>query len=83
MSHLTASLLVLEEHPRIFLAPPNTMDSKALVCPLIPSQTSLPYPILGLITENSYGSMSESCVDDHLNIAIEEGEIVKCIRKLE
>ena len=26
--------------------------------------------------------MSESCEDDHLDIAIEKGEIVKCIRKL-
>ena len=30
----------------------------------------------------SYGSMSESCEDDCLDIAIEKGEIVKCIRKL-
>ena len=27
-----------------------------------------------------YGSMSESCKDDGLDIAIEKGEIVKCIR---
>ena len=31
---------------------------------------------------SSYGSMSESCEDDHLDIAIEKGEIVKCIRNL-
>ena len=30
----------------------------------------------------SYGSMSEACEDDHLYIAIEKGEIVKCIRNL-
>ena len=30
----------------------------------------------------SYGSMSESCEDDRLYIAIEKGEIVKCIRNL-
>ena len=26
--------------------------------------------------------MSESCEDDHLDMAIEKSEIVKCIRKL-
>ena len=31
---------------------------------------------------SSYGSMSESCEDDCLDIAIEKSEIVKCIRKL-
>ena len=31
---------------------------------------------------SSYGSMLESCEDDRLDIAIEKGEIVKCIRKL-
>ena len=31
---------------------------------------------------SSYGSMSESCEDDRLDIAIEKSEIVKCIRKL-
>ena len=31
---------------------------------------------------NSYGSMSESYEDDPLDIAIEKGEIVKCIRNL-
>ena len=31
---------------------------------------------------SSYGGMSESCEDDHLHIAKEKGEIVKCIRKL-
>ena len=30
---------------------------------------------------SSYGSMSESCEDDCLDIAIEKGEIVNCIRK--
>ena len=30
---------------------------------------------------SSYGSMSEPCEDDCLDIAIEKGEIVKCIRK--
>ena len=29
---------------------------------------------------SSYGSMSESCEDDRLDIAIEKSEIVKCIR---
>ena len=28
-----------------------------------------------------YGTMSKSCEDDCLDIAIEKGEIVKCIRK--
>ena len=31
---------------------------------------------------SSSGSMSESCEDDRLDIAIEKGEIVKCIRNL-
>ena len=31
---------------------------------------------------SSYGSMSESCEDDRLDIALEKSEIVKCIRKL-
>ena len=31
---------------------------------------------------SSYGSMSESCDDDRLELAIEKSEIVKCIRKL-
>ena len=31
---------------------------------------------------SSYGSMSDSCEDDRLDIAMEKGEIVKCIRKL-
>ena len=31
---------------------------------------------------SSYGSMSESCEDDRLDIAIEKSEIVKCIRKV-
>ena len=31
---------------------------------------------------SSYGSMSESCEDDRLDIAIEKSEIVKCVRKL-
>ena len=31
---------------------------------------------------SSYGSMSESCEDDRLDIAIEKGEIVKCIRRI-
>ena len=31
---------------------------------------------------SSYSSMSESCEDDCLDIAIEKGEIVKCIRNL-
>ena len=30
---------------------------------------------------SSYGSMSESCEDDRLDIALEKGEIVKCIGK--
>ena len=30
----------------------------------------------------SYSSMSGSCEDDRLDIAIEKGETVKCIRKL-
>ena len=30
---------------------------------------------------SSYGSMSESCEDNRLDIAIEKGEIVKCIKK--
>ena len=31
---------------------------------------------------SSYGSMSELCEDDRLDIVIEKDEIVKCIRKL-
>ena len=50
MSPLTASL---EEHPRIRLAPPNIMDSKASTWLLLPSHTSPPYSILGLITESN------------------------------
>ena len=30
---------------------------------------------------SSYGSMSESCEDDRLDIAIEKGEIAKCINR--
>ena len=31
---------------------------------------------------SSYGSMSESCEDERLDIVIEKSEIVKCVRKL-
>ena len=53
MSPLTASLQVLDEHPRIHLAPSNIMDSKKSAWLLLPSHTSLPYSILGLITDNN------------------------------
>ena len=53
MSPLTASLQVLEEHAIIRLAPSNIMDSKEPACLLLPSHTSLPYFILGLITDNN------------------------------
>ena len=53
MSPLTASLQVLEEHPRIHLAPSNIMDSKEPAWLLLPSHTSLPYSIPGLITDNN------------------------------
>ena len=33
-------------------------------------------------TVSGYSSMSESCEDDQLDIAIEKAQIVKCIRKL-
>ena len=53
MSPQTASLHVLEEHPRIFFAPPKMMDSNALAWDLLQSQISLPYSRLGLTTESS------------------------------
>ena len=42
ISPLTASLQVLDEHQRIFFAPPKRMDSKALVWVILHFQTSLP-----------------------------------------
>ena len=47
MSPLTASLQVLDEQPRIRLAPPNTTYSNAPACTLFASQTSLPYSRVG------------------------------------
>ena len=32
--------------------------------------------------QDKYSIQSESCEDDHLDIAIGKGEIVKCIRKI-
>ena len=53
ISRLTASLQVLDEQPRIFLAPPSIMASKALALFLFQSQTALPYLILGRKTDNN------------------------------
>ena len=50
MSPLTASLHVLEEQPKIFLAPPSIIDSNALACSLLNSHTLFPYSRLGPTT---------------------------------